>query len=216
MRPNLTALNDAVVAPDGPPLILASGSSARSAMLRRAGVSFSIVRPDVDEETARNSLAADDVTTEEAAAALARLKASRGSGFTNDANAIVLGADQLLEFQGHWLGKAADRAAAAQRLQALAGKSHRLVSSVVAFRGGREIWHDTDIATLTLRRLTPKFIEHYLNAEGEDILTSVGCYRIEGKGVQLMDRVEGDHFTILGLPLLPLLRFLRDQGVLNS
>ena len=129
---------------------------------------------------------------------------------------IVIGADQLLEIDGAWLEKPADLAAARAQLLRLRGREHRLVSGVVAFRGGSRIWHQVDVARLWLRPFSEAFLDFYLASAGPGILASVGAYEFEGLGGQLMSRVEGDFFTILGLPLLPLLQFLRDQGVLEA
>jgi septum formation protein len=203
-----------LMAPGAPPLVLASASATRARLLRAAGLRFAIVRPSVDEAALREALAAEQIDTIDAAVALAELKALRGSALVADADAIVLGADQLLEHRGRWLEKPADRAAARAQLERLAGDSHRLVSAVVAFRGGARIWHAVDSARLTLRRPGPTFLEAYLDTAGDTVTGSVGSYQLEGLGAQLMARVEGDHFTIQGLPLLPLLAFLRQQRVL--
>jgi septum formation protein len=127
---------------------------------------------------------------------------------------IVIGADQIIEQDGVWLEKATDRAAARARLEQLAGKTHQLASAAVAFRGGTRIWHHVGIAHVSLRPASPEALDAYLDAAGDAALGSVGAYELEGLGAQLITAVRGDHFTVLGLPLLPLLQFLRDQGVL--
>ncbi len=147
--------------------------------------------------------------------ALAELKA-RSAGGRAPAGSLVLGADQILELDGVWLEKPADRAAARAQLASLRGRTHRLVSAVVAVKDGARIWHAVDRAELTVRPFSDAFLDAYLDRCGESVLGSVGAYRIEGEGAQLMARIRGDHFTILGLPLLPLLAFLREQGVLLS
>lgn len=193
--------------------MLASASAARAAMLRAAGLDFSTVPAPVDEVEMRAALAAEGVASPDAATALAELKAQHVAG-RMAGDCIVLGADQLLELDGRWLEKPADRAAAARQLDELGGRTHRLVSAVVAFRGGARVWHHVAGADITMRTLSPEAIEAYLDAAGEAALRSVGAYELEGLGAQLIANVRGDHFTVLGLPLLPLLQFLRDQRVL--
>jgi septum formation protein len=125
----------------------------------------------------------------------------------------VLGCDQMLECGGVWFDKPPDRAHAAAHLRALAGKTHRLVSAVVAYRKMVRVWHHVDSAKLVMRPLSDSFIESYLDRAGDDARASVGAYQLESLGAQLFTRVEGDYFTVLGLPLLPLLGFLRANGV---
>lgn len=198
-----------------PHVILASASPARAALLHAVGVPFAAMPALVDEPALRDALRAEGVSAEDAAVALAELKA-RHVATRAPAGAIVLGADQLLEIDGDWLEKPADRDAAVVQLRRLRGRRHRLVSAVVAFRGGNRVWHDADAATLELRPFTDTFLEHYLDAAGAEILGCVGAYQLEGLGAQLMARADGAHATVLGLPLLPLLQFLRDQGVLET
>jgi septum formation protein len=204
-----------LVLPDGPPVVLASRSAARAGLLRAAGVDFAQVDAPVDEAAVREGLAAEGVRAEDAATVLAELKAQRGADQVGP-GAIVLGGDQILELDGRWLEKPADRAAARAQLLALRGRRHRLVSSVVAFRGGGRVWHHVAAASVRVRPFGDAFLEAYFDAAGDDVLGSVGVYHLEGLGAQLMDRVEGDFFTVLGLPLLPLLQFLREQGVLRA
>lgn len=198
-----------------PAVILASKSAARARLLRAAGVSFTTAAALVDEAGVRESLHAADVPVEDVAVALADLKAGSVAARAPD-EAIVIGADQLLEVDGEWLEKPADVEAARAQLLRLRGRQHRLVSGVVAFRGGSRIWHQVDVARLWLRPFSEEFLTDYLVAAGPDILASVGAYELEGLGAQLIGRMEGDYFTILGLPLLPLLQFLRDQRVLEA
>jgi septum formation protein len=201
--------------PDAPPVALASRSAARAALLRAAGVEFVQVDAPVDEAAVREGLAAEGVGAEDAATVLAELKARRGADRVGP-GAIVLGGDQILELDGSWLEKPADRAAARAQLLSLRGRRHRLVSSVVAFRGGGRVWHHAAAASVWVRPFGDAFLDAYLDAAGDDVLGSVGAYQLEGLGAQLIARVEGDFFTVLGLPLLPLLQFLRDQGVLRA
>ncbi len=196
-----------------PTLILASASRARAAMLEAAGLAFEVVPAPVDEVELRAALRAEGCDSPDAATALAELKAQHVAARA-EGDRIVLGADQLLECDGLWLEKPADRAAARAQLGRLGGRAHRLVSAVVAFRGGARVWHHVAGAEITLRALSPEVIEAYLDAAGEAAQRSVGAYELEGLGAQLVKDVRGDHFTVLGLPLLPLLQFLRDQGVL--
>lgn len=200
---------------DAPPLVLASASAARARLLAAAGVAFTPMAAAVDETALREALKAEGIAAEDAAIALAELKA-RHVALRTGGDAIVVGADQLLEVEGEWLEKPADLAAARAQLLHLRGRRHHLVSAAVAFRAGVRVWHHVDAARLWLRAFSDEFLTAYLEAVGPEILGSVGAYQLEGPGSQLMARVEGDHFTIQGLPLLPLLQFLRDQGVLAA
>jgi septum formation protein len=198
-----------------PPVILASRSAARIGLLRAAGVEVVPVHAPVDEESVREGLKAEGVSTEDAATVLAELKARRGSDLAGP-GPVVLGGDQILDLDGEWLEKPADRAAARAQLLRLRGREHRLVSAVVAFRNGARVWHHVEAARVWVRPFGDAFLNDYLDRAGDAVLGSVGAYQLEGLGAQLMARVEGDFFTILGLPLLPLLQFLRDQGVLRD
>jgi len=196
-----------------PPLVLASGSATRAALLEAAGLAFLRVAPAVDESAVLAALRSAGAPAEEAAVSLAELKARSATG-RSPPGSLILGADQILELEGAWLEKPADLAAARAQLASLRGRTHRLVSAAVVVKDGARIWHATASAELTVRRFTDAFLDAYLARCGETVLGSVGAYRIEGLGAQLVSRVRGDHFTILGLPLLPLLAFLRDQRVL--
>ncbi len=202
-----------IVPASAPPVILASGSATRAALLTAAGVPFSLARPVVDEAGMREALRADGCPVEEAAVALAEMKALRGSAGRSP-DAVVLGADQLLDLSGEWLEKPADRAAARAQLLRLRGRDHRLVSAAVGVRGGTRVWHAVEAATIWVRPFSEEFLDAYLDAAGEAAVAGVGAYQLEGLGSQLVSRVQGDFFTVLGLPLLPLLAFLRDQGAL--
>lgn len=166
----------------------------------------------VDELSLKEALQAEGVSAGEAAVALAELKAQRVAGQMPDA--IVLGADQVLTCEGRWFDKPRDRAEARAQLFILAGRWHELATAVVAFRGGTRIWHHLAIPRLWLRDHSSEFLEAYLDAAGEAAFATVGAYQIEGLGAQLCARIQGDHFAVLGLPLLELLEFLRGQGVL--
>jgi septum formation protein len=193
-------------------LILASGSATRLRMLRDAGLTLTAVPPGVDEAAVKRSLAAEGAPADHVALTLAELKALRVSRSHPDA--MVVGADQTLVCNGVLFDKPPDRAHARGQLQALRGRTHELVSTAVVARAGVALWREAQRARLTMRPFSDGFLDDYLEQIGEDSLESVGAYRIEGRGAQLFARVEGDLFTILGLPLLPLLEFLRGHGVL--
>lgn len=194
-----------------PKLVLASGSRTRAAMLEQAGVSAVLDKPLVDEDEVKAAGRAEGVSADIVAEALAELKAQRIT--RRHPGALVVGADQMLECEGRWFDKPADRAAARAQLLDLRGKTHRLVSCAVVVRDGERMWHRIDSARLTMRNFSEAFLDEYLDRVGDDVLHSVGAYQLEGLGAQLFHRVEGDFFTILGLPLLPLLGFLRVHGV---
>lgn len=197
-----------------PEIILASESPARQRLLKSAGVTFSARRAAVDEDSVRIAMAGEGARPREIADTLAEMKALRVSGSAPEA--LVIGGDQLLVLEGTIFSKAEDLAGARHQLLALRGKTHELVTAISVAKGGGVIWRHIEIARLTMREFSGDFIERYLDAVGEDVLSSVGCYHLEGLGAQLMSRIEGDHFTVQGIPLLALLQFLRDQGVLET
>lgn len=195
-------------------VILASASRARLAMLERAGVSCTAQPAAIDETEITRGLAADGAGPAEIAEALAEIKAQRISQRVGEA--MVIGADQVLDCEGSLFGKPADRVTARAHLQALSGRTHRLTSAVVCVRDGTRLWHQVDSARLTMRMLSPTFIDDYLDRMGDRVQLTVGGYEIEGLGAQLFSRIQGDFFTILGMPLLPLLGFLRVHGLVPA
>jgi len=198
---------------ESPPLVLASGSPARRALLANAGLRFTVRPADVDEAALKRQARAQGLRASEAALILADAKAIRVA--QDDPGALVIGADQILDCDGVWYDKPPDMAGARRQLLALHGRSHTLATAVVLRQGDRRLWQHSGLPRLTMRTLSAQFLDAYLAAEGSHVLASVGAYRLEGPGVQLFTAVEGDHATILGLPLLPLLGFLREAGVLR-
>ena len=197
-------------------LVLASGSAIRAQLLRQAGLAFSIKTAPVDEAEIKHSLKAEKVPVERVAEALAEAKASRVAARLAGPQTAVIGADQMLDVDGVWLDKPRDIDEARQHLCLLRGRSHRLISSVVLVLDGRRIWHHTAEAYLRMRPFSDTFLDQYMKDAAPVLLDSVGCYQLEGTGVQLFDRIDGDFFTILGLPLLPLLGQLRQLGLLAA
>ena len=195
-------------------LVLASASPTRARLLRDAGLVFRIIPAQVDEPALRAGLEQEGTATPDAARALAAAKAVQVS--RAHPGAVVLGADQLLEHRGRWLGKPETPAALRSQLAALAGTNHTLTSAVAACRGGAVLWQAVDTARLAMRPLGERFLERYLAADAHDLAGSVGGYRLEGTGSHLFSAVEGDWFTIMGLPLLPLLAWLRRQRMIED
>lgn len=195
-------------------LLLASQSQARQQMLTAAGVAFETVSAPLDEEEAKAGLAAAGFEPRDTAEMLAELKAK---SVAPTPDALVIGADQVLELDdGTMLSKPGSRDEAMAQLRLLSGGTHYLHSAAVIAEGGERIWGETETVAMDVRQLSEDFLQAYLDAEYEAVRFSVGCYRIEGMGAQLFEEVEGSHFAILGLPLLPLLDYLRDRGLLQS
>lgn len=193
-----------------PRLVLASASTSRRALLAGAGLVFEARAAAVDEAEIKLAAQAEGLPAGEAALLLAAAKAERVA--RRDPEALVIGCDQLLVCGDRWFDKPADLAGAAEHLRALSGRPHVLETATVAWRGGRQVWQHLERPCLTMRPLSEAFIAAYLALEGEAVLTSVGAYRLEGPGVHLFSQVAGEHSAILGLPLLPLLGFLRQHG----
>jgi len=183
-------------------------------MLSAAGVSFSSEAPGVDEDAVKDSLKGENTTPAAIAETLAELKARKVS--LRHPDAFVIGADQVLDCDGTLYDKPPNLAAARRQLQNLRGKTHRLTAAVVVARGDARLWHHTQVATLQMRPFTDAFLDGYLARVGEAACCSVGAYQLEGLGAQLFSRIEGDYFTILGLPLLPLLDFLRGHRLVEA
>jgi len=194
-------------------IVLASKSAARRAVLDGAGVPYEAATAGVDEDAVKAGMLAEGADAREIADALAELKAIK---ISRSRTGFVVGADQTLEFEGELYDKAQTLAEARARLQALRGKPHKLHSAVVVAKDGAPIWREVVTATLTMRDFSDAFLDDYLAHEGDAALGSVGCYRLEGPGVQLFSKIDGDYFTILGLPLMGLLDLLRRHGELPA
>jgi septum formation protein len=193
-------------------LILASASQTRQRMLADAGVVFTAHPADLDEAAVKTRMTGS--APDAVAAELARQKALQVSAAYP--GKMVLGADSVLAFDGALISKASGLDAARALLMRLGGRNHQLVSAAALARDGRVLWHGAQTVTLTMRPFSPAFLDAYLAAEGAAILSSVGCYRFEGLGAQLFERVDGDYFAVLGLPLLAVLAALRQEGILPS
>jgi septum formation protein len=187
-------------------LILASGSAARRQMLDRAGIEFEIVPASIDEDRVRDSVIA---TATHAGIALALAEAKALSVATDLTGAVVIGSDQILSTGEGILSKPGSRQGARETLRVLRGRTHWLHSAAALVADGRVIWRGVDTAALSMRALSDTDIERYLDAAGDGIFGCVGAYKIEGEGIRLFDRISGDYFTVMGMPLLPLLRALR-------
>jgi septum formation protein len=198
-----------------PPLILASTSKTRARLLDSTGLSYIAEAPGLDEETMREAIGGEKtLDPHDVAEILARAKAEAVSDLPR--GAAVIGGDQILAFEGQILSKPGTMEAARKQLLDLNGKTHQLHTAVAIAKDGEAVWAYTDVATLTMRKLSPEFIGHYLAAAGEAVLSSVGAYQIESLGIQLFEKIDGDFFSILGLPLLPLLDTLRREGVIEG
>lgn len=196
-----------------PRLVLASRSPTRAALLRNAGVAFETDAAAVDEAEVKAALAAEGASPRDIALALAELKARRVS--RSHPGALVIGADQLLDCGGRLFDKPGGPAAARRDLLALRGRAHSQISAVCVASDEAILWRHAEAARLVMRPFSDAFLEAYLEAAGDEIYGCVGAYRLEGLGAQLFSRIEGDYFTVLGLPLLPLLAFLREHGVVT-
>ena len=193
-------------------LILASASPARAQLLRGAGLAFKIWPSDVNEDELKAAMKAEGA--EATAGALAELKARHVA--KEAPRSLVIGADQLLDCNNHWLDKARDSDDAAKQLRFLRGQDHRLFTSVCVVQDDTCLWRYTSAPRLKMRDFSDGFMASYLESAGDEAFGCVGAYRLEGLGAQLFDEIEGDYFTILGMPLLPLLKFLRGRGIVSA
>lgn len=195
-----------------PEVVLASGSRPRARMLANAGVPFTASAASVDEEAIKASMQATGADVADVAELLAATKAQQVS--RNHENSLVIGADQMLACDGEWFDKPANPLAARNQMEKLRGRTHELISAVCVVRDGDVLWHHIERARITMRPFSDAFTDQYIDKMGENISATVGGYELEGLGAQMFSRIEGDYFTILGMPLLPLLDFLRGHGVI--
>lgn len=193
-------------------VILASTSTIRSAVLSNAGVQHIVIQPAVDENALKTKY--ENPAPLRLSQALARDKALSIS--VEHRNDLVIGGDQVLVCDGRQFNKPISIEDARSQLQQLRGKPHNLISSLSVCTDHQQVWSATDTATLWMREFSDKYLSEYLDIAGPDVTTSVGGYKLEGRGIQLFDKVDGDHYTILGLPLLPLLAYLRSTGVIAA
>ncbi len=194
------------------PLVLASKSAARQALLASAGLPFEAVDAKIDERAIEASLLSRKAGAAEVAVHLAQAKALAVSALRPEQ--LVIGADQVLDLDGRLFAKPKDLAEAAEHLALLSGRTHVLHSAFCIAKGGKILMADVPIARLTCRILSRPFIDAYVAAAGTDLLASVGAGAVEGLGIHVLEAIEGDHATIMGLPLIPLLQFLREEGSL--
>ena len=194
-------------------LILASNSTARRQMLANAGYEFEAIAADIDEAALKKAHLASGLPADELALVLANAKAQAVSA-THPAD-LVIGSDQILVCDGRLFTKANHLSQAAEQLGKLQGKTHVLISAVACWRGNQAVFETSDSAEMTMYRLTTNEIEAYLSDTGSSVLESVGCYQVEGKGIRLFEEIIGSHYTIMGMPLTPLIKFLRKQANLQ-
>ncbi|MDJ0919812.1 MAG: Maf family protein [Henriciella sp.] len=194
-------------------IILASGSASRRALLSGAGIEAETFKPNVDEDAAKAAMRQKGMSVRDQAMQLAELKAIKVS---SQASGLVIGGDQMLNLGGEAFDKPGNLDEAANHLRRLSGQAHYLETAIVVAEDGQVVWRHLNRPQLTVRVLSETFIEDYIYACGSALLSTVGAYQLEGRGSQLFTRIEGDYFSILGLPLLPLLDYFRTRGVLVS
>jgi septum formation protein len=194
-------------------LLLASGSEIRASLLRSAGLEISVQPARIDEAMIRQSLQAEAARPADVADALAEMKAARVAA--KHPEALVLGCDQVLEFEGQILSKPESLTEARAQLTALQGKSHKLLSALVLYDAGKPVWRHLGEAELTMRRVSDAYLQDYLTRHWPALATSVGGYKLEEEGIRLFTAIKGDYFTILGLPLLALLAYLAQRGFID-
>lgn len=195
-------------------LVLASASPFRRALLENAGLVFAARAAEIDERALEKPLEEEGAAPEEVAMMLAEAKARDVAG--HFPGALVIGSDQTMSLGQRVYHKPKDMAEAGQHLLSLSGKTHRLNSAVVLMRDDVVLWRHVSSAQMSVRVLTPEFVDRHLQRVGSKALSSVGAYQLEGEGIQLFDRIDGDYFTILGLPMLPLLAKLRELGTIDA
>lgn len=198
----------------GPPIILASASQSRARLLSDAGVPYTVEPAYIDEDAIKQSLNAEGAGALDVAETLAELKAVKIS--RSHPKHLVIGADSILDLDGVWFDKPKDLDHVRAHLMTLRGRTHDLATAVVVALGGARIWHYRDCSKMTMRSFSDSFLESYIESVGVSLLSSVGAYHLEGRGVQLFDKIDGDFFSILGLPLMPLLSFLREHGTVQK
>ena len=196
------------------PVVLASASATRAAILKGAGVGFSIHAAQIDEDSVKHSMHSANRSALDTAQALSDLKSSQVSlGYPE---ALVIGGDQMLVCGDTWLDKPSNLALAREQLCLLRGRDHELLTAVSVARGGTVIWRFSVISELVMRRFSDEFLDRYVESEKEQVCNAVGGYRLEGLGVQLFSRINGEYYDILGMPLMALLSFLREHGAVEE
>ena len=196
------------------PIILASASSIRQEMLRNAGVSFDIKVASLDEDSIKASLSHEQAPVRDCADVLAELKAEKVARSNPDA--LIIGSDQVLEFDGQTFSKPTDKAEAIAQLQSLSGKLHKLYSAAVIYDQGRPVWRYIGQAKMTMRPLGDAYISDYVDRNWDHIQYCVGGYQIEAEGARLFSKIDGDHFSILGMPLIQVLGYLTSLGAIDG